>query len=225
MRNGLEARLRRGASADDDDDGDGRYPEIEKIVVLTGNKEPLFRVTVADHGDVVLPSRELHKYDLFNLRCLEQLLVVFRRVGQDGWSDRLSLALRHIEKEALPADETEEGMFFDALRAFCTDRHRAEVIEEVLLSKPFPDHEADRTYFRFADFRRFLMDHRLLSGASPNALGRMLNAIGQNGIDVGKTTKKLKKRITEMRWVRTSIFDGVGAESQIPLPPVEKPPV
>lgn len=229
VQNGLKGRIKKqaGTNGDDADAEFDRFADIEKIVILTGGEENLWRITVADYGEVIMPSRIAFRSEQFNLRCAEELHVAFRQLSKDKWADRLNAALLVAETEALPRDETVEGIFFDALQAFCTDRHRGAEVEETLLGKPVVDDESGRTYFRFADFRAFLVEirHGMFKGMTGHSIGRMLGAIGQEGVDVGKTTKKLKAKITELRWVRTGMFDGSNAVMSIPLPEIEAMPL
>ncbi|TAV05575.1 TOTE conflict system archaeo-eukaryotic primase domain-containing protein [Rhizobium ruizarguesonis] len=226
VRNGLEARLgkRGGDGDDDDDDDDGRYAEIERIVIITGHDEPLWRVTVADYGDITLPSREVWKNELFNLRCAERLRVAFKRLSVNEWADRLNGALKLAEFEAAPKDETPEYVFRMALQDFCFDRHRAESMEEIVLGKPYRDEDNDRIWFRFGDLYRQLCEQpgSPFRGWSRNRLGGMMKAIGRDGVDVFTTTTKLKKKTTEVRWVRMSLFDGP-TELPLPRPPAPQP--
>ncbi|NEJ05390.1 hypothetical protein GR238_08180 [Rhizobium leguminosarum] len=226
-RNGLEARLRkRGGSdgGDGDDEDDGRYAEIEKIVIITGHDEPVWRVTVADYGEITLPSREVWKNDLFNLRCAESLRVGFKRLSVNEWANRLNDALRVAETEAAPKDETPEYRFRMALEEFLFDRHLANSIEELLLGKPYDD-DNDKIWFRFKDLRRRVIEEpgAPFRGWSPKRIGDMLKAMGRDGVDVFTTTKKLAGRTTEVRWVRRSLFDGPIGE--IPLPPLSASPI
>lgn len=223
VRNGLEARLRK-RGGDDGEDDDGRYAEIEKIVIITGHDEPVWRVTVADYGDITLPSREVWKNELFNLRCAERLRVAFKRLSVNEWADRLNGALKLAEIEAAPKDETPEYVFRIALQDFCFDRHQAENIEELLLGKPYRDEDNDRIWFRFGDLYRQLCElpGSPFRGWSRNRLGGMVKAIGRDGVDVFTTTTKLKKKTTEVRWVRMSLFDGP-TELPLPRPPAPQP--
>jgi hypothetical protein len=50
----------------------------------------------------------------------------------------------------------------------------------------------------------------------------MLNDMGANGVDVGKTTKKLKGKTAELRWVRSNLFE---TQAPLDLPPLPNNPV
>ncbi len=200
-----------------------RVPQIEKIVILTGGEERLWRVTVAGHGDITLSPKEVIHFFSFNVRCASELNVTFHHPKANDWSDAITDALQFAEEEALPRDETVGGAFFDLLSEFCRQRHRAATLEEMLLGKPFPDEEAGRTYFRFADLRAFLQDSRdgTFKAMSRNAIGRLLRAVGPEGSDQGTTTKKLGGRLTEIRWVRTGLLDDGESVRSVALPPID----
>ncbi|QEE43852.1 hypothetical protein FVA81_04155 [Rhizobium sp. WL3] len=197
-----------------------RIPILQRIVILTGGDERLWRVTVQDHGDITLPPKEVLHFFSFKVRCAEELQVVFSQPKEAEWVERVDDALQFAEEEALPRDETVSGAFHDLLTAFCNDRYRAESLDEVLLGKPFVDDNDGRTYFRFADLMAHLQSSRDggFKAMSRHAVGRLLKATGAEGADHGKTTKPLKGRVTELRWVRTSLLE---RPVELPLPRVE----
>lgn len=201
-----------------------RLPVIARIVVLTGGEERLWRVTVEGHGDITLPPKEVIHFFSFNVRCAEELQVVFSQPKAAEWAERIDDALRFAEEEALPRDETVSGAFQDLLTAFCNDRYRADSLQEVLLGKPFVDDSDGRTYFRFADLMAHLQSSRdgSFKAMSRHAVGRLLKATGAEGADHGKTTKHLKGRVTELRWVRTNLLE---KPVELPLPRIEKPTI
>jgi hypothetical protein len=228
-RNGLEGRLRKrgGADGGDDDENEGRFAEIDRIVRIVGGDEQMWRVTVADYGDITLPSREVWKNDVFNLRCAEILGVGFRRLSINAWADRLNAALTTAETEAAPTEASTTPLFHDALNDFLFDRHRAEAKEEMLLGKPWHDDKTGRIWFRFKDMYKQLCQGpgTPLQGKSRGKIGEMLRSIGRYGadLDVHKTTTGLKGKTTEVWWVLADILDGPTPE--LPLPKTEKPPI
>ncbi|MCZ8179645.1 MAG: hypothetical protein O9309_11520 [Rhizobium sp.] len=222
----IRSGLKDGAAEPDEPSPSNRsrIPIIERIVILTGGDERLWRVTVQGHGEIVLPPKEVVHFFSFNVRCAEELQVVFHQPKAAEWSDTIADALQFADEEALPRDETVGGAFHDLLTAFCNDRHRAENLEEVLLGKPFVDDHEGRTYFRFADLMGFLRSSGDggFKAMSRHAVGKLLKATGTEGADHGKTTKPLKGRITELRWVRTGLLD---KPVELPLPRIEKPTI
>ncbi|MEZ2219624.1 hypothetical protein [Rhizobium sp. RCC_161_2] len=229
-RNGLEGRLRKrgGADGDDgDDENEGRFAEIDRIVMIEGGEEPMWRVTVADYGDITLPSREVWKNDVFNLRCAERLKVGFRRLSVNEWADRINAALSIAETEAAPTEASQHDLFRDALNDFLFDKHRAENMDELLLGKPYPDDEKDKVWFRFKDMYKRLCQGpgTPLQGVSRTKIGEMLRGIGRFGVDcdVHKTTAPICKKTTEVWWVRMGLLNG--AMPQLPLPKTDRPPI
>lgn len=208
----------------DGDGGDDRYPTIEKIVVLTGGEEELWRVTVANHGDITLPVKEVTNYYTFNLRCAEKLRKYFRHMKVDAWNDRIDAALVRAEFEAIPPDETVDGMMREQLRAFCMDKYRGDRIDELLLGKPIHVEDEDRIYFRFEDFEKFL---RTGSSRFKNETRQRLGVLIREA--VGKDNYRQTMKVVmghpkgmPVRWIRRSVF---GQSVDLPLPPIEPPPL
>lgn len=200
-----------------------RYPTIERIVVLVGGEEETWRLTLAEGGDITLPVREVMHYYTFNTRCAARLRVSFRQLKNDAWSDRINEALRHATEEQVPRDETPEWVFFEQLYSFCMDKHRANSIDEIILGKPWQDEDEDRVYFTVSDLQSHLArGSTILKSASLRRIGALLNDLGPENADTGKTTKKIKGRPKELRWVRLSMLDRMDT---LDLPPVPGDPL
>ncbi|EGE58402.1 UNVERIFIED_ORG: hypothetical protein GGI65_001965 [Rhizobium esperanzae] len=208
----------------DDGDGGGRYPDIIKIVVLTGGEEEVWRVTVADHGEITLPVKEVANYYTFNLRCAEKLRKYFRHMKIDAWNDRIDAALLRAEFEAIPPDETVDGMMREQLRAFCMDRHRGDGIDEILLGKPVHVDDEDRIYFRFEDFEKFLRTgSSRFKNETRQRLGTLIReAVGKDNYRQTMKVVKGQPKGMPVRWIRRSVFDQSVA---LPLPPIDPPPL
>ncbi|MCP9229998.1 hypothetical protein NMG46_07030 [Mesorhizobium sp. LMG 17147] len=73
-----------------------QLPVIEKITVLLDwCYEPgiTWKVTLADHGSICLPVREVLEYRKFRVRCAEELRVVFGEMKADLWAEQINAAL------------------------------------------------------------------------------------------------------------------------------------
>ncbi|QIA23281.1 hypothetical protein [Mesorhizobium sp. AA22] len=201
---------------------DNRYPVVESIVIWRGGEETLWEITLAGHGTVTLPVKEAMHYWTFNVRCADKLRTSFRQMKADAWNDQIAVALAVAKEREIPPDETVEGMFRDGLREFCMHRHRGDSIEDLMLGKPAHVDDDRRIYFRFEDFHRFL--DRKQSGpfrsTKRQVLGRLLAGIGGEGVDHGKTTKKLKGVTTEVRWIRSDLFESIEPFRRQDLPPI-----
>ncbi|MER8923410.1 hypothetical protein [Mesorhizobium sp. M0802] len=205
----------------------GRYPRIESIVVWRGGEETLWEITLAGHGTITLPVKEAMHYWTFNMRCADKLRTSFRQMKADAWNDQIAAALVVAEVLEIPPDETVEGMFRDALREFCMHRHHGDSVEDLMLGKPAHVDDDRRIYFRFEDFHRFLdrKDSGPFRSTKRQVLGRLLAGIGREGVDHGKTTKKLKGVTTEVRWIRSNLFESIDPFRHEDLPPIPGEPI
>lgn len=205
-----------------DGDGDDRYPTIEKIVVLTGGEEDEWRLTLRGWGDVTLPVREVMHYYTFNVRCAARLGAVFDQMKQNTWYERLRDARARAEFEAIPETETEEHEMRLLLRAFLTDKHKAESLAEVLLGKPYHDEDEGRRYFQFGDFHKYLRRQTSSFGnMKPNIVGRWIRrAIGKKNIKY--TDKMIKGEPIKLYYVPAELF---AATPELPLPKIEPSPI
>ena len=86
-----------------------------------------------------------------------------------------------------------------------------------------PPAHAGRHYFRFRDLMAHLSrENGVWRGATRQQIGRLLNGLGTEGADVGKTTKVLKGKQSEVRWVRDGLFAQAGT---VPLPAGREDPI
>ncbi|MER8464208.1 hypothetical protein [Mesorhizobium sp. M1396] len=209
------------------DDDDNRYPVVESIVIWRGGEETLWEITLAGHGTVTLPVKEAMHYWTFNVRCADKLRTSFRQMKADAWNDQIAVALAAAEEREISPDETVEGMFRDGLREFCLHRHRGDRIEDLILGKPAHVDDDRRIYFRFEDFHRSLerKDSGPFRSTKRQVLGRLLAGIGREGVDHGKTTKKLKGVTTEVRWIRIDLFESIEPHKREDLPALPGEPI
>lgn len=218
IRNGIEHGMKE--TPDDEPDAD-RYPKIESIVVLVGGEEEMWRLSLAGLGDITLPVREVMHYYTFNTRCAARLRTSFRQLKNDAWSDRINEALRHATEEQVPRDETPEWVFFEEMCDFCMDRQRSECLDDIHLGKPIHAEDEDRVYFTVSDLQTHLAKgSTILRSASLRRIGALLNGLGAENVDTGKTTKRVRGKLKELRWVRLSLLDKTEALELPPLPGV-----
>jgi hypothetical protein len=222
----IDNGIKEGRELPPPDDEERRYPLIgPDFVIWEGGEDVLWEMELAGHGRITMSAKEAMNYRTFNLQCAQKLRTTFRMMKEDAWSDRIAAALAGARVQEIPPDETVEGMFRSALRDFCMDRHHGEVAEDILHGKPAHIEGEGRIYFRFEDFQKFLDKQNFgpFRSAKRERLGRFLAGIGQEGVDLGKTTKKLKGRTTEVRWVRLDLFETQQPSDLPPAPPT--PPV
>ncbi|MER8678308.1 hypothetical protein [Mesorhizobium sp. M0037] len=220
IKNGLEAG--REKPAEDDADAD-RYPKIDQLVVWTGGDEAEWEFRLAGWPPVQMTVREAMNFRHFNTRCAAEGIGPFRPLKELPWNDLLAEALRGAEVREIPQDETVEFQFQEMLYNFLFDRHHGTSMDDALTGRPVHDEDADRVYFKVAGLR----DHACRTSgefrhATAHKLGTMLNGIG-GPTDQGKTTKKIKGKTVELRWMRMSLFDK--QTEPLSVPPVPGEPI
>lgn len=210
--NGLKAGGKEPAEEDADAD---RKPSIDLLIVWTGGSEPIWELHLRGWPPIKMTVREAMNYRHFNTRCAEAGIGPFRPLKEAEWNDLLAEALRGAERREIPKDETVEYQFEQLLHDFLFDRHHGTTM--------LHDEDADRVYFKVAS----LADHAGRTGgelrhATAHKLGTMLNRLVAPS-DQGKTTKKIKGRDVELRWVRMSRFDR--QTEPLSVPPVPGEPI
>lgn len=105
---------------------------------------------------VELSTDDLLNYRRFQARCMETLTTVFQMMKQTDWISLLSPLMQSaIIIEAAP-EVGISGQFAELVEEFCTNRHRGEKREDILLGKPWLDEDSGRHYFRVKDLQSFL---------------------------------------------------------------------
>ena len=201
----------------------GNYPVFEKVVRIMGGDETEFEVRLVGCEMFIANARQMARYGDFLVRCVS-VGKMFLPMKQDAWAQLVTPALAGAEIRHLPVSETLEGQIFDALDEFCTNRHASDRVEDCLLRKAALVEEDGRYYFRHKDFFDYLGNdsRNTFRGVSSEKVGRTLNAIGTDSVDWGKTTKKLRGKTVELRWVRSDMFD---KREPMGLPPMPRDPV
>lgn len=133
--------------------GGDSYPDLSALAVLDTNP-PLWFATVGDRR-VELTTDQLQTYKLFQKRCMEALHVCYLTLKNDVWHGMVGEAMAQVTRIEASPDVAVEGLFEELLEKFCTDRHRAEAVEDILQGRPWEDEETKRHYFRLSD----LMSH------------------------------------------------------------------
>lgn len=115
---------------------------------------PTFFIDVEGVRMEVRPE-ELMMQEKFRLLCVTKINKLPTRMKQPEWEKIIRDRLDTIEIIEAPRDSGPTGQFFLHLEAFCTNRHKARAMDEILLGKPFA-HDDGRTYFRSVDLMKYL---------------------------------------------------------------------
>jgi len=211
---------------------DGRYVKFASMIRWLGGDEPELEVMVEGfEGSLRKPVKEITNQILFNDHCVAQWGQRYRKMKQNDWDDAIAAALAGAGVRQVEPDETPEWMFHETLRAYSRDYNpwRDNKMHEFTISdlawdrgKAVPIEDEGRIYYLFGEFHKYFISHApMYKGWSALRLGRMLKTLGVEGVDYGKTTKKLRgpdSKLVEVRWVRIDLFDETPRRPTEPVP-------
>lgn len=136
--------------------GPGGGADIIESVSILDTEPPLFYVLLKTGGTVECDGATLLSPRDFQRSVLEQLQMVVPQYKQDTWLPRVQQCVESAIRIEAPAEVGTTGRMWELLEMFCTDRHAAERVEELILGKPWRDDERGMVWFRLRDLRDFL---------------------------------------------------------------------
>lgn len=132
----------------------GSYPELSGLSKLETDP-PLWFVDIEERR-VVLETDQLLNYREFQKVCAEVLTVYYMPMKGETWASIVSDAMENaIIIDAAP-EMSVRGHFMELLEEFCTNKHRGERKEDLLLGRPWLDQDTDRYYFTLSSLMEFL---------------------------------------------------------------------
>lgn len=155
--------------------GSDDIPVIIGSITRINSEIPTFFIEVegvrmeVDPGDLLVQER-------FRLLCIEKINKLPTKMKQPDWEKIIRERLENIEIIEAPDDSGPAGQFYLHLESFCTNRHKARAIDELLLGKPFAKDDG-RTYFRSTDLIKYL-DQQHFKDFKENKIWALLRDIG-----------------------------------------------
>lgn len=134
--------------------GDDDFPVISGMSVLD-TEPPLWFLNVED-ARVELTTDDLQNYKSFHRLCMEQLFKCYRMMKQDQWLEIVGDQMRNAVRIEAPKEVGRTGQFEELLEAFLMDRHAGDNMQDLLMGRPYQDHQAGRVYFRLSDLTKHL---------------------------------------------------------------------
>ncbi len=128
----------------------GAAPILESASVLSSDP-PLFFVVLKTGGTIECTAAELLDSKKFQLAALNQLRIVTPLYKTDDWLRSVQKIIENATVIEVPSEVGVRGRFEEILENFCTDRHRADQRDEILLGKPWVDDAGRRVVFRLMD--------------------------------------------------------------------------
>jgi hypothetical protein len=134
--------------------------DVQKIMT----DPPHWIVTINGHR-MELFADQLTNQRTFLQISMEKINVWPGLLPADRWRDEVNKILQNAKEIEAPEDSGAGGELLYHLRQFCTVYPQAETRDEIIIGKPFT--EEGRTFFRSADFKRYLesQHYRAMTGA------------------------------------------------------------
>lgn len=134
------------------------------IITVNGTRMQLF-------------SEDLMQQRKFQELCLQKIAYLPPALPGDKWREQVNRILQSATPVEAPPDASAGGELSYYLKQFCTVYPQAETREEILVGKPFS--EDGHTFFRAADFKKFLETQHFRGLTGPRMFAE-LRAMGLN---------------------------------------------
>lgn len=139
--------------------GGGTAAAVISTISVLDSEPKLFFVTLdmdnAKRNVVECDSATLSNFRYFSIAALEQCLITMPPCKQEDWTNQVNRMMAKANIIDAPPEISTTGVFLEHMEKFCTDKHSAQVREEILLGKVWYDEQTNRYWFRLKDF----MDH------------------------------------------------------------------
>ena len=189
----------------------GSIVSLVSSISILDTDPPLFFVNLEDGaGTIECQADDILFMKNFQKAALVQKQILIPPLRQQEWQDTIQKGLAEAVKIEAPYDSGTSGVFIEYLTRFCTDRHRAQTVEEILLGKPFYNDDLHSYMFRLSDLMEFLDRYKFRELTRPQVVSRL------KILDAQTKFMKIKGRGTNIWYVPASKLE---TQSERFLPP------
>jgi len=186
----------------------GTLPAIDNLAKLDTD-EPIWFLDVSGRR-VELTTVELQTPLLFQRKCMDVINVMVPVLKKSTWDTIVQGLYENMTIIEAPDEISVSGQFMEHLETFCTDRHKAQTRDEIILGKAWHDPESHRYYFRIRDVQEFL-DRVKFRGLTRT---QMMTRIKDNG--GGAHFFNIKGRGTNVFWMPEEMFSEQDSTHDLP---------
>lgn len=183
---------------------------VESISILD-TEPPLFFVTLKTGGTVECDTNALLNSREFQKQALNQLRVVTPLVKNDDWLNQIQSCIENAITIEAPREVSVTGQFEEYVERFCTDRHAADIKDDILLGKPWVSEEKRRVYFRLRDLQELLDRYKFNSLSR----GQITTRIKQMGGDT--EFHHIRNKGVNLWWIPMDKFQWISSPLDIPI--------
>jgi len=150
---------------------------VEIVGVIKVKTDPPTWIVDINGARIEMDTETLLLQRKFQKVVLEELTIMTNLIKPPKWTALMKEKCENAEEQDAPADAGSKGQLINFLEDFCTGYAKAQSRDEMILGKPWTDDKTKRTYFRSADFQKFLQQNRFI-GFDGRKLWNALRTIG-----------------------------------------------
>ena len=148
---------------------------VEIVGIIKVKTDPPTWIVDINGARIEMDTETLLNQRKFQKVVLEELTILTNLIKPPKWSGLMKEKCENAEEQEAPSDAGSKGQLINYLEDFCTGFAQAQTRDEMILGKPWTDN--NRTYFRSADFQKFLQQQRFI-GFDGRRLWNALRTIG-----------------------------------------------
>lgn len=196
--------------------GDDSAPMFITGLSVLDTDPPLWFVDIGEDR-IELSTDNLLDHRRFVKVCVEKLLRVYAPMKHVDWARMLAVAMQSVVRIESPPEVSVDGVFFEALGEFLTNRRRGKRREDLLSGRPWEDPEAKRHYFQLSNLRSHIERYPELRSVTRGYLTQRIKELGgdHQGLSI-------EGRFRNCFWVPSSAFE---AAPEVKSPPIEEEPM
>lgn len=196
--------------------GDDAAPMFITGLSVLDTDPPLWFVDIGEDR-LELSTNQLLDHRQFIKVCVEKLLRVYSPMKHVDWSRMLAVAMQSVVRVESPPEVGIEGIFFEALGEFLTNRRKGKRKEDILSGRPWEDLDAGRHYFQLSNLRQHLERYPELRTMTRGAMTQRIKELGgdHQGLNI-------EGRYRNCFWVPSERF---AAPPEVSSPPGQEEPM
>lgn len=140
------------------------------------SRPPVWFLDIDGGGRLELSTEDMQMQNRFQKRCMEGLNMMPMSIKPGVWHSMMQALLEKVTIIEAPPDASPTGQLFEYLETFCTSRAQARNRDELLLGKPWVEH--NRCYFKLSSFIEFLERKHFRSFTPTQVSSQLKEAFG-----------------------------------------------
>jgi|TARA_R100000482_G_C5090307_1_gene130472 hypothetical protein len=133
-------------------DGGNDMPTIHSLTKFDSNP-PIWFLDIEGGGRLELETDDLQNQRRFQKKCMEKLNMLPSKMSEPAWAKLINHLMDNLTIIPAPVDASPIGQLMEHIDRFVNGRAQARSKEELLLGKPWTEH--NKHYFRMSDLMAY----------------------------------------------------------------------